>query len=432
MKTRALATVAVASFIVLASCMQDTASSPLAPTQASFAKASSPCPLWSVTVNDGKTYFANSKDAVFAVLDTMKTAYATSAAAATPVGFRVLTQLAQAANAGSSRVKGDAIQGSTFANDVLGCMTVTGYTAPIDFSGALGQTGVFAVRSDSRLAAAVSRSIDPTTGPLFGAEPGQADGWYARLAGAAYADAFLFYGSKLPDTSTFNNEATSGVTFDLSTLPAPLSFMKITGVDTVATLRAGVCDMLSANAQILHEHDGAAILPQASEPAFCALDATPSIGFSNSRYPMLAFAAKRVMSWFMPQPLMAGFGGGSALLSGLSHAGPVTFIVDANTGLTFSTQPGRSKLTASPQFNPPIAVQVLSTNGTPLGRVKVALTVAGNVGSFTPPADSVRFTNTLGIASFPNFYLDKAGGYTITATTPYGSKVSNLFNISGK
>jgi hypothetical protein len=130
---------------------------------------------------------------------------------------------------------------------------------------------------------------------------------------------------------------------------------------------------------------------------------------------------------------MARIGGGSALVSGLSDLGAVTFDVDTNTAVTFYTQPASGKLNANPQFKDPIAVQVLSTNGTALGDVKVSLTVVGNSGSFTPPADSVRFTGADGIATFPDFQLDKAGGYTITAHTPsYGSAVSNLFNLTGK
>jgi hypothetical protein len=69
--------------------------------------------------------------------------------------------------------------------------------------------------------------------------------------------------------------------------------------------------------------------------------------------------------------------------------------------------------------------------------VVVTLNVLKNNGSFE------SFNNTAtsgsggsGIAVFPNFYIDKAGGYTILATAsifgvPTKSVTSNLFNISG-
>jgi hypothetical protein len=146
----------------------------------------------------------------------------------------------------------------------------------------------------------------------------------------------------------------------------------------------------------------------------------------------VASAAKSVANWFLPQPLMARIGGGSALVSGLSHLGAVKFTVDPNTGVSFSTQPASGRLSADPQFKNPIAVQVLSANGTAMAGVEVSLVVSGNSGSFTPPTDVLRITDADGIATFPDFHLDKAGGYTITASTTYGSVVSNLFNLTGK
>jgi hypothetical protein len=67
--------------------------------------------------------------------------------------------------------------------------------------------------------------------------------------------------------------------------------------------------------------------------------------------------------------------------------------------------------------------------------VTVTLTVIGNKGSFSAAGGSA-VTNALGDASFPNLYITKAGGYTISATVPeLGGDVtatSNLFNINGQ
>jgi hypothetical protein len=317
-------------------------------------------------------------------------------------------------------------------------MSVSGYSAdsPADFTGALGRTGLFAVRSDTKLPAVISRATDSDGEPLFGAERSESDGWHASLGGVAYSVDILFYGSQLASSTTFDGEVSRSVTYDLSTLPTPLAFTKTITVNgnavTVGTLRTGVCDVSSTSAQILHDHGGAAILPQAGDPGFCLSPPSLTIGMKVTPFARVALAARSVANYFLPQPLLARVGGGSALVSGLSHLGAVDFTVDPDTGVTFSTQPASGKLSGDPQFKNPVAVQVLSTNGTAMGGVKVALTVAGNSGSFTPPADSVRITGSNGIATFPDLFLDKAGGYTITATTVYGSAISNLFNLTGK
>ena len=50
-----------------------------------------------------------------------------------------------------------------------------------------------------------------------------------------------------------------------------------------------------------------------------------------------------------------------------------------------------------------------------------------------PPAGSApAYTNDLGVVSFPNLYIDKAGGYTITAKSEVGGSASAFFNISGR
>jgi hypothetical protein len=433
---------AIAGVFGLVSCMQDTTSPPAAPTSPQFGRGRTvgSCAI-TTTVNDAKAYFSDSRDPVFALLDTLTTESGVSAAAATPVGFRVLSRLATVANTAygsGSLAKGDAAAGSKFANDVLACMSVAGYSAdsPVPFEGALSATGLFAVRSDTKLPAVISRGTDSDGEPLFGAERSESDGWHASLGGVAYSGDILFYGSQLASSPTFDGEDTASVTYDLSTLPTPLAFTKSITVNgksvTVGTLRTGVCDVSSTSAQILHDHGGASILPQAGDPAFCLSPPPLTIGMKLSPFARVAATAKSVANYFLPQPLMARVGGGSALVSGLSHLGAVKFTVDPNSGVIFSTQPASGKLNGNPQFKNPIAVKVQSANGTALGGVKVSLSVVGNSGSFTPPADSVRFTGANGIATFPDFFLDKAGGYTVTAKTDYGSALSVLFNLTGK
>jgi len=435
MNTRVLAGVGVASVVLLASCMQDRGATPLLPTQASYSNrpVGGSCVAASTTNTNAKAYFTNGKDPVFALLDSLyKYAGVPDVANANSWGYQVLTRLAVAANSPSTLVKGDSLVGSAFTNNVLSCMTVAGYVPGTDFAPALGATGLFGVRSDARTAAVVSRAILDGA-PLFGAERaddpssdpkvqyGQWNAVYtppAPATSSSYTGPILFYGYKLPSEQAFFGETPVGATFDLSALPAPLSFLHISAnlADTVPALRAGICSMTSAG-QILHDHGGAAILPQTGDPLFCNSPPAPSYGMvESSPISSFALATQRVMSWFTPQPLMAYFVriGGSGSYGGLSKGGAVNFTVPAS-GITFSQQPLSGKLNAPDQFPKDIAVKVQSLNGNAIARVKVSLTVAGNSGSFSPPSDSVRYTNLSGIATFPNFHLDKSGGYTITA-----------------
>ena len=269
-------------------------------------------------------------------------------------------------------------------------------------------------------------------GPLFGAEP---TGLTWPLGGRT-----LFYGWPV-SAATLAGEGVSGNVFDLRTLPSGLTFSQ--------SIRAGVCVTDEEGARILHKHAGdpAVILPPAGRPAFCP--AAPTVGLEPMHSPF-AFAARTLASWLAPQPayaaraMMPAFGGGGGgLVSGLSEIGPVEFT--ASLAFTDSIRnAARSDTTkgildndpTTSQFPPIIKVRAQTVAGNPLAGVTVKLTVAGNSGSFTPPVYDTAVTGTDGVASFPDFVLNKSGGYTITASAPeFGSGVlatSNVFNISGQ
>jgi hypothetical protein len=413
MKARIISSVAAAGVLALVvSCSQDQSRGIPVPTEASYARAAS-C-SFSTTTNDGKLYFSNSKDTVFVLIDAMQTAarlYGTSAAETKLAGMNVLARLGTAARNGVNQVQGTAAQGNTFANDVLLCMN----TAAIDFTDALGPTGLFAVRDNSTAYAVVANKFGtdgkPASGaPAYGAEP-QSGNW-------PLAQKTLFYGHLVPD-SVLAQESASGVLFDLKTLPANLTF--------VPEIRAGVCDVTDATARILHLHGSdATILPPAGSPGFCA-SPPPLTAYRSGFGSMMELAA----SWFTPKSLFAApaFGGGGGLVTGLSEIGPVTF----TPVVAFAVAPKNTKLSASPQFTPTVKVTVLSTHGNPFKHVFVTLSVVGNSGSFTnPPVGSTAYTDENGIALFPDLYIDKAGGYTVTATSEVGGSASATFNISGR
>ena len=415
MKARIITSVAAAGVLALVvSCSQDQSTvTSVAPTGASYARAAT-C-SFSTANNDAKAYFVDVKDPVFAAIDAFSTAYkADPTSGATKLaGMNVLARLGTAAQNGVILVKGTAAQGNTFANDVLLCMGV----ASIDFTASLGATGLFAVRDNSTAYAVVAHKFGtdgkPASGaPLYGAEP-SAGNW-------PLAQKTLFYGFQETAATSLANEAPSGVVFDLKTLPADLTF--------APAIRAGVCDVADATARILHLHGAdATILPPAGSPTFCSVQ--PPLTASRSDFTSVMQLAA---SWFAPKSLFAApaFGGGGGLVSGLSEIGPVTY----TPVVSFSQPPLDSRLSASPQFKKPVTVTVLTTNGNPLKGVLVTLTIVGNSGSFTnPPLGSIPAeTNDDGVVSFPDLYIDKAGGYTITATSDVGGSASVFFNISGR
>lgn len=450
MSNRILAGLTLTGVVILASCGQDITPTTSVPAAPSFARA--PSCSFSTTNNDAKAYFASVKDPAFALIDAMNTAYkAGGAAAAVAPGFDVLARIGVAANNGASQVKGSPAQGNTLVNDLLICMD--GYPTNINFTSALGPTGLFGVRVGGTTTAVVARSLStsgvPTTGPaplgapLYGAEPYTA-GYPSTPPAAAiptptwpYSGPALFYGSSLGQSSIAGQTA-AGVLFDLKTLPV---------VTFSSPIRAGVCDVSNQNARTLHRHvvdpttTTTVIVPPAGVPIFCS--APPALTASRGSFTQM------LASLFAPKPLYAfAFGGGGAgLVGNLSEIGPVLFtdvltfqgnIPNASVSDTTLSQdlvsPGVFNTTTS-QFSSVITVKAVSAGGNiPLAGVTLTLSIYNNNGSYVPapPANSQAVTDDKGIATFPNYFIDKAGGYLVLVTSEFGTtKLSNPFNIDG-
>lgn len=423
MSSRIITGIALTGVLVLASCMQDQTKAPIVPTSPSFGKNSVSCPFTTIR-NNAKGYFSDVKDPVYALIDAMETAFvgttlAEAKAAATPAGYQVLGRTGNATDLGLVKTTASALSdGNNFVKGVLGCMDVAGYDASTaDFTSALGPQGLFAVRAGNLATAVISRGDDVNGKPLFGAEPSGSQ-WHATAA-------FILFTGYPVASSTFTSETNGGQAFQLNELPT----LTFPNGSTAGPIRAGVCRM-EEDARILHEHATKdVILPDANEPNFCTTEPTPTtnVGFKGMM--------ERVGGFFAPKPLYAyAFGGGgSALVSDLSPLGPVTF--DVTKFQFVNTIPdAKVKNLGSTQFNSKVAVFVGSSLGTPIANVKVTLDVVGNSGSFTEPWDVERYTDETGVATFSEFYLDKNGGYTITAsTTEFGgfTVTSNLFNVTG-
>jgi hypothetical protein len=432
MKNRILAGLTVAGVAILASCGQDITPTTSVPAAPSFARAPS-CSFPSAS-NDAKAYFVDQKDAFFTALDAMQTAYRNDPATAVAPGFVALARIGVAANNGASLVKGTPAQGNTLVNDLLLCMP--GSPTNINFTSALGPTGLFGVRTGGTSTAVIARNLDATTGlpaggvPLYGAEPFSADN--TVTATWPYTGPALFYGNQLGQSSIAGQQA-AGILFDLKTLPV-LSF--------TAPIRVGVCDVANTTARTLHRHTDltkttTVIVPPAGIPGFCT--APPPLTASRSFTQMVA-------SLFTVKPLYAfAFGGGGAgLVGGLSEIGPVIF----TDSLAFQGKIPNAAVSDSilafdadsmtGQFSTPITVRAVSKGGkVPLAGVLLTLSVYNNSGSYTEavPPYSTAITDTDGYARFRNYYIDKAGGYQVTVTSEFGTAsavTSKAFNISGQ
>jgi hypothetical protein len=413
MKARVITMAAAAGALAIVACTQDLAKSPLTPTQAQFSVSPSACSFPTMRAN-AAAYFASSGDPVYALLNAMEHAVANGPAALTSAGFDVLARLGAAADAGSPTVKGTPAQGSAFANSVLACMTVAGYTGPIDFADALGAAGLFAVRDGNGKAPVTSHLLGTGGVPAFGAEPGDSGNW--PLAGKT-----LFYGNKL-NVANLGNETPAGDLFELTTLPGNLTF--------TPQIKVGVCELSDPNGRILHLHsaDPGVILSPAPALSFCG----SSLGSAGSNSSLFASAANRLGSWLAPSLANAATsafkvgGGGTGLVGGLSKIGPVSY----TSTMEWVVKPGNTSRSKNPQFTPVVTVRNGSAGGNALEGATITLIVSTNKGSFTITGNTA-VTDASGIATFPNLKISKPGGYTMTAVSELGGSVTTFFNIDG-
>ena len=411
MKIRLTLGLTLTGAVILASCVQEQPSSRLLPTQASLSVVPAAC-SFPAAYAAANSYFSQTSDPVYRLVITMEHAHINGGAAgATSAGFDVLARLGVAADLGTP-IKGTPAQGSTFANAVLSCMSVSGYHAAIDFAPALGPSGLFAVRNGGDFAPVVSRLV-VNGAPSFGAEPSTGN-W--PITGKV-----LFYGAKLAVT-TLAKETPAGDVFELTTLPSGLTF--------VPAIRTGVCEVSDPNAQILHQHTGdpAVILPPAGVPNFCP--ASIGSGLPTSSF---ALAARQVVDWLAPRPAQAAsfaapprLGGGGGLVSGLSEIGPVSF----TSTVAYVVPPRNTSRSAHPQFRPIVTVRNVSTNGNPIQGATITISVSVNKGSFKISGNTA-VTNSAGIANFPDLKIDKPGGYTATAVSDVGGSAAATFQING-
>jgi hypothetical protein len=146
---------------------------------------------------------------------------------------------------------------------------------------------------------------------------------------------------------------------------------------------------------------------------------------------LLPRLAAMALSFVTPQAAYAAaLGGGTGgTLNGLSDIG----VLDAGrVNLTMSFINDATVTTALGD----ITVIAKGNGGTVLPNVSVQLLISGNNGSYTPITTS-RVTDVNGLATFSGIIIDKAGGYTLEASSSFtgydpSASFSNLFHIKNQ
>lgn len=380
MRSRLAVAITVAA--LASGCADTPESDPFAPTLAAI----NVCQTNTVRQAAGR-YFGSGADqqAAFDLVKAMQ--QAPNAAARQSAAFNLLGMVGTVTDAG--RQTGTPQQGSDLVNAVLGC---TGYGTPglVNFVPALSPGGAFAVRGGAADGAgAVLARFDP----LWGVEPTAGSSWPA----ATGAVRTLIYGDTIGNFDT-DEMIVGGTGFDWSRIPAG-AFAE--------PVRVGYCyDQGPDRALIQHHEDSnsdAVVLPPETL-SFCGSSVSLGAGM---------FAA-----------LASGPGGRVGTFS------PFVAVDAQVVALTFAQQP----VSTTTGLLPAVSVLVTGVGGTPIEGVEVAMTVAGNRGSFTFGGDAVQVTNADGIATFGDLTLDKPGGYTFTATAQHwffdgSAATSALFNL---
>lgn len=325
-------------------------------------------------------------------------------------GFNLLAWTATVTDAG--RQTSSAATGSALVNGTLACMSsaVTSPDLPADFAPALSDGGAFAVRGGTSDPA--GPVLARGTSVSWGVEPPPSFTW-SQITGGQRS---LIYGNPLGTFAT--TEELTGTGYHWGRVPA--------GSFSPAAL-VGYCVTGSDRLLIQHHQAADGVLLQSAVPSFC----TTTVGAADNDWSLKSLA-RRTAELFVGKPLYASAAfatGPGGLAGGFSDFGAVD---GEHVNLTFSTQPADAKTTG---IVPAFEVTARADGGTPFAGVPVTIAIAGNNGSWTLTGTATRVTNDQGIATFDDINVNKAGGYTLQATSQIGafsasSTISTMFHIT--
>ena len=309
--------------------------------------------------------------------------------------FQLIRSIATLRDGSASWTAAQAGLGATITTNLIWCSDVA-LTAPVseisvaNFTSALGSQGLFAVRGGSgdTEAAAIARdgrsgigAVAPTT-------------FASHLGGQA-----LVYGREITVDGLAPN---AGRRYDISLVRS--SKASLTGL-TARTL----CAEFDVANRIEHKSGSQnTILPEQTAVLSCPPD------------PVAASSGllERVKDFLLPQAAYARRGTGSKT-GGAGGYSPHWLVDPGAVTLTFTLQPKNGTVNTAN----PVAVRAVGNNvdptkpGVAWEGVDVRLDAYNNNGSWVCSSGNIASTNAQGIASFPDFKLNKPGGYSLTATT---------------
>jgi len=340
-------------------------------------------------------------------------------ATATNIGFDLLASLA-------TYGPGSPTNASTFANAVIACQNVGRPTLPIEFSGAFGPNGAFAVRGGSATDKAPAASHDGLWGlepPFTTVAPVTQYFWDQITVSSLSYKRFLAYGVTITNPS-FSLETQVGSVFEWFTIPT-LTFTPGVVVGTCLT---------DGGPQYLIQHNskdnGGAIVPSATPscPYASSLGAINARGTSGWS---LAAIGRRTLEFFKPEPLLAVTLGTRPPGGSIGSLSPSVAVNPGQITLAFQGQVADGRTTpglVTFTNGQPVSVTVAPTGGTPMNGVQVQLNAVNNLGTPVVTDGNVATTQG-GFASFPALTISKAGGYRLVATiVGFGQNNASGFN----
>jgi hypothetical protein len=314
-----------------------------------------------------------------------------------PIGFQLIRSIATLRNGSPTWSSTQAGLGATITVNLIWCMDVA-VTAPVseislaNFTSALGDQGLYEVRGGSGAAdesTAIARDGLSGIGPIAPAT------FASHLGGEA-----LIYGREITNSGLAPN---AGRRYDLSLVRS--SKAALAGL-TARTL----CSEFDVSNRIEHKSGTLnTILPEVPEVLSCPTDlaATASTGL-----------LEKIATFLLPQKAFARRGTGSKT-GGAGGYSPHWLVNPGAVTLSFVQQPKNGKTNT----DNPVSVKAVGNNvdptkpGVAWEGVDVRLDAFNNNGSWVCSTGNIAETNAQGIASFPNFQLNKPGGYSLTATT---------------
>jgi hypothetical protein len=454
--------------LALAACGRDQTTSPRSITAGQRSSAVSVTPVAgdACGFDDMKSYarafFKSGSDPAFKFITDMQAAYGTGGeagiVAATPYAWKIFKDIATVRL--TSAQAGTSTDGANLVIEVANCTTVltkvttAGRVAavPADFTSAnlalSLSDGIFEVRGDNATAAPARAYLNSggrvEAAPIWGVEPKAGTLWPA-------SSPFLIYGYpqdyNATDIATYiNTNGPAGSTaydgFGLSRIPLSQS---------VSGLLVGICKKaLVAAVPATNTPAAVRLLVHSSVNQVNASPSTALCTTITASNTLTGRLMQRLATVLSPAPLFAQ--DGDTRIGGLpSDWSPNTTgtVTPSDVYLYFSTPQSDGTV------NTALDVVVLATEGvannpaagTAVSGVVVTLSIAGNngqpaffkdgSGNLTSTATAVTDGN--GHASFSDYTLTKAGGYTIGASGSVGglaatknSLTSTMFNIQNK